>query len=295
MEPIAHVKEIWRYPVKSMGGESLDAGTLTSAGMLGDRLWAVLDEDGEIKSARQWSKLLQMTASYSGGTTIDSQLFSDEVPDVDIHLPDGGEIRSRAPAINTVVGEFLGQVCRIEPRRHSSDTKFYTPPKERNRDNMDIELDRLEGEADFDFSQTPEEIFKVLGQYMTPPGTYFDTFPLHMVSSQSMGKLANASEADADRRRFRPNLFLDFVDGAQLTPEESLVGKRIRIGDAVIHVRAKTFRCSIPSRPQPLLGLHQDPNMTRAMVNHFERHIGVYANIEVEGKVELGDPVFLIS
>ncbi|HKE12957.1 MAG TPA: MOSC N-terminal beta barrel domain-containing protein, partial [Myxococcota bacterium] len=39
-----HVVEIWRYPVKSMGGERLEAVPVGLGGLPGDRAWAVRDE-----------------------------------------------------------------------------------------------------------------------------------------------------------------------------------------------------------------------------------------------------------
>ncbi|MFP5488984.1 MAG: MOSC N-terminal beta barrel domain-containing protein, partial [Acidimicrobiia bacterium] len=37
------IAEIWRYPVKSMGGERLDVADVTPDGIDGDRAWGVLD------------------------------------------------------------------------------------------------------------------------------------------------------------------------------------------------------------------------------------------------------------
>ncbi len=290
---IATVKQIFRYPVKSMGGESIGQAALTPAGLVGDRLWTVVDVDGEIKSARQWPKLIEMTAKYVNNTNISEQTYLNEVPDVAISIPEQAGTFSRTAETNNALGQFLGKGCRLEPLRSPTDGDFYVPPKERNLENLNNELDKLEDEGDFDFSQTPEEIFEVLGQYMTPPGTFFDSFPLHMASTQSLSYLAKHSEADVNPMRFRPNLLLDFVDQSFEKPEFELLGKRIRIGKATILIRAKTIRCSIPSRPQPLLGLAQDPKMTRAMVDLFERHVGVYANVEARGEIKVGDPVFL--
>ena len=43
MVQIGRVKEIWRYPVKGMAGESLEACALTAKGIEGDRIWALRD------------------------------------------------------------------------------------------------------------------------------------------------------------------------------------------------------------------------------------------------------------
>jgi uncharacterized protein YcbX len=294
MSTIAQVKEIWRYPVKSMGGERISTGFLSAKGLAGDRLWAVLDKDSEIKSARQWPKLIQMKASFSSINEINADTYAAAVPDIEISIPGHNAISSRTAETNNALTAFLGHECHLEALRPASDSAFYTPPNDRDGSNLDVELDKLDDEGDFDFSETPEEMFDVLSRFMTPPGTFFDSLPLHILSTQIMAHLAAKSSADADRRRFRPNILLDFPESGSEIPEFELVGKRIRIGEAVIKIRAKTIRCSIPSRAQPLLELEHDPGMTRAMVKVFERHIGVYANIEAEGAIEVGAPVELL-
>src|SRR5438876_9703304 len=54
---------IWRYPVKSMIGEELSDGRLTSGGVLGDRAYALVDVDtGKVVSAknpRRWPNLFE--------------------------------------------------------------------------------------------------------------------------------------------------------------------------------------------------------------------------------------------
>lgn len=175
MKPIAHVKEIWRYPVKSMGGELVDQAHLTPNGITGDRLWSVVDADGEIKSARQWPRLIEMKASYTPEPVFNEHTFTDAVPDVAINIPGQSSILSRSSQSNEVLSQFLEKCCSLEPLRPPGDTEFYTPPKERNRDNLEQELDKLDDEGEFDFSQTPEEMFEILGRYMTPPGTFFDS------------------------------------------------------------------------------------------------------------------------
>ena len=52
------VQEIWRYPVKSMAGESLQTAELTEQGIKGDRIVQVWDLSGRIVTARTRPKLL---------------------------------------------------------------------------------------------------------------------------------------------------------------------------------------------------------------------------------------------
>src|ERR1700747_1952842 len=52
------VQEIWRYPVKSMAGELLDAAELTEDGVEGDRIVQVRNRSGRILTARTKPALL---------------------------------------------------------------------------------------------------------------------------------------------------------------------------------------------------------------------------------------------
>ena len=65
MEAIGKVKEIWRYPVKSMGGEKLTCASVAAQGIPGDRGWALRDEKaGEIRGAKKLYQLMLCSAKY---------------------------------------------------------------------------------------------------------------------------------------------------------------------------------------------------------------------------------------
>jgi uncharacterized protein YcbX len=46
------LREIRRYPVKAMGGESLESAEVEARGLLGDRAYAVVDGDGKLASGK---------------------------------------------------------------------------------------------------------------------------------------------------------------------------------------------------------------------------------------------------
>ena len=61
MTGIGNVRELWRYPVSSMGGERLETAEIGPGGVTGDRLWGVVDlRDGEVagpEKRRHWRPL----------------------------------------------------------------------------------------------------------------------------------------------------------------------------------------------------------------------------------------------
>jgi hypothetical protein len=79
------VDQLWRYPVKSVGGERLDAATVGTFGLAGDRVIAVQDDQDEVTWAGAVPALMQVRAVTAG-------------PGVaDLSLPDGRRFRSDAP------------------------------------------------------------------------------------------------------------------------------------------------------------------------------------------------------
>lgn len=61
------VVRLWRYPVKSMGGESLDRVDVGPDGVDGDRRWGVLDDEtGRVLTARREPRLLLASARHLG-------------------------------------------------------------------------------------------------------------------------------------------------------------------------------------------------------------------------------------
>jgi uncharacterized protein YcbX len=61
-----YVKELWRFPVKSMGGERLGQATVGEAGIVGDRLALVLDKRGRVMTSRGHPKLLSFKGTIGG-------------------------------------------------------------------------------------------------------------------------------------------------------------------------------------------------------------------------------------
>src|SRR5215217_5135445 len=66
MSVAGSVAEIWRYPVKSMGGERLAQSAIAARGLHADRMWAVRDAELDtFTTARRWPVLLQCSARFA--------------------------------------------------------------------------------------------------------------------------------------------------------------------------------------------------------------------------------------
>src|SRR5439155_8838458 len=102
------VVSLWRYPVKSMLGEEVHTAQVRDHGLLGDRVYALLDNaDGKVataKNPRKWPHLFAFQA-----TCIESSGSSVPVPPVRITLPDGTSVTSEHSALNQVLSQALNR------------------------------------------------------------------------------------------------------------------------------------------------------------------------------------------
>ena len=103
------VLELWRYPVKSMGGEALRSTRVDDGGVLGDRAHALMHEHkGQVRplTARQAPQLLAWRAEYPFAP--DAGLKGDPPPAL-IVAPDGKGHRWGDPRLRSALSGHLGR------------------------------------------------------------------------------------------------------------------------------------------------------------------------------------------
>ena len=104
------VAALWRYPVKSLRGERLEALPLEPRGPVGDRLWALVDEDGKIASGkdsrrfRRVPDLLRHASRCDHGVPV-------------LELADGRAVRADEPALAAAVAALAGPGWRLARER----------------------------------------------------------------------------------------------------------------------------------------------------------------------------------
>lgn len=306
---IGTIKEIWRYPVKTMGGEQLAQTTLGKLGIPGDRGWAVRDEiRNETTNGKRIPLLMECSASY--------RRSPDEatIPQVDITLPDGSKIGSDDANVNGVLTEILGRTVTLWPRQPAESLDHYRRQSIAARligplsksatfrsllptltklpnisKTLREEFSREPGEPIPDLSTLPAEIL----QFTSPPGTYFDAFPVHVLTTASLRAMAAINkDASWDSRRFRPNFLIETVDEISGLVEATWKGRVLRLGTAQLRCEIPTVRCGMTIQKQN--GIPKDPTVLRTIVKHADQNLGSYANVLLTGDVSVGDSVELL-
>lgn len=252
---VGTVGEIWRYPVKSMGGERLEEALVGPEGIPGDRGLGVVDTaTGKVLSGKTVARLLGVAARWNeglvrfGGGPLDGASSADD--DIDDRLSSwlGRAVQLRAPA-----------------------------PGER---------------VPFDLPDDPDDPTGMV-EIETPAGRFFDSrSTLHLLSDASL-RAASASHPDGDWHpaRFRPNLLVE-IDGVGFA-EDGFVERRLRIGEVEATVRKVAARCVLVVQEQP--GLPRDSAVFRSLVRDHGGTLGIYVDPRTSGRVRVGDAVELVA
>jgi uncharacterized protein YcbX len=263
VERIGEVESLWRYPVKSMRGESLADAFAGFSGFYGDRLYAFHSTGAPVgfpyltgreqeqmllyvpvfrhaENMRRPPNLSAAEALVPGVTPVYPEPVDTAV---DVQLPDGGKLPIDDPGLLHRLREGLGD-------RHA------------------LRLLRSD-------------------RAMT------DCRPISLFNVSTASQLGDEIGTTVDPRRFRANIYMDF-DSHQPFAENELVGHVVKIGPkATFAVLERDPRCKMitldPDTAQ------QNPDVMRSVARDHSGAAGIYAAVLVEGTIGVGDEIILLK
>jgi uncharacterized protein len=257
------VVSLWRYPVKSMMGEELNAADITERGLLGDRAYALIDpSDGKVA---KWPTLFDFRAAFANPPRPGETL-----PPVWITLPDGSRVSSDRSDRDQLLSQALGRQVVLETRApQTPGLEEYWPD--------------IEGLAHRE-TVTDEA---------TLGGTFFDLAFLHLLTTATLDRLRELyPQGRFEARRFRPNIVVEAGAGEKGFLENAWIGQRLAIGEEVrLRIAGPCPRCVMTTLAQG--DLPKDPGILRTAAQHNAVNVGVYAEVLRAGRIRRGDPVRL--
>jgi len=280
---IGKVASLWRYPVKSMQGEELSEAELTQYGLLGDRVYALVDVAGgkaaSAKNPVKWPTLFACKALF-----IESPKKAVPPPPVRMTLHDGSTIESGARDCHQVISKALKRtvILAVADRGWMSGVHAALPATwvgkgEQYWPDMDG-LDHRDAVTEFTL----------------PRGTFFDGAMLHLLTTATLIKLHQAyPKGRFEPQRFRPNILVDTPDTMNGFVEQSWIGKTVKIGDTRLTITGSCGRCVMTTLAQG--DLPKDNGILRTAVQHNEGHVGVYAKVVHGGVIKRGDRLALVN
>jgi uncharacterized protein YcbX len=267
-----------------MAGEDVTEATITERGILGDRMYALVDQEtGRVASAkhpRKWGALLNCHPAYGQPPTVDGS-----APPLRITLPDGRMVDSEREDASGILSNLLDREVALEqtaPEQASRET--YWPVIEGYNSDERVTTDAIAWGA--------------------PAGTFFDYAVLHIVTTSTLDHLARLyPDGRFEVPRFRPNLLINVDDSEPGFAENDWLGRTMTIGDEVrLRIIDPCPRCVVTTLPQG--DLPTDRGILRTIAQHNEAEsataapgvvmravVGVYGSVEQRGVVRLGDTV----
>jgi len=261
-----HLSSLYRFPLKSAAGESLQRCASDSLGLLGDRRWMVVAAGtGRFLTQRVLPRMALLQAHWQGDTAL--KLVAPGMPELLVRVPDDKTMRCvQVWSANPVVpdagetaaawlSDFLGQACRL----------VYLPED----DGIQVDLD-----------------YARLGERTA----FSDGFPFLLIGQASLDDLARRVGRPLEMLRFRPNLV---VSGAEPYAEDGW--KRIRIGQLTFRVVKPCSRCVIPTLDPATGERAPDREPLNTLLSYRKGPGGVFfgQNLIAEGRgeLEVGMPV----
>ena len=257
-----------RYPVKSMLGEQCASLRLGPLGVVGDRRYAVIDDQsGRVATAkhpRLWSGLLQC----SSATGRDGVMVT---------LPSGRTVPVTEAA--DPLSALLGRQVHLADKRADGAVVERSDP-----------VDVLTHGSDAEVDVALLEIARG-----TPGGAFVDHSPVHLISTATLDAVG---VGQAEALRYRPNIVIATANGCPAFVENDWVGAEIRIGEVVLRGTILTPRCAVPTLRHGRL--QRSPRAVRYLLERNRVEVpgfgtlpcaGLYAEVIAGGAVNEGDEV----
>lgn len=292
----ARVTGLWRYPVKSMGGEALTEARVLPDGLAGDHLWAVVDEaTGTVASAKRtrvWGALLQCRARLDG-----ADADAADPAALEVTLPGGAALRGDDPALIERLSALAGRPVLLRRR---------DAPGARTME-MEWAPETHEGmEQAIAYSSARAEQDPAAGAPVgaVPAGgdgaRFYDLAPVHLLTTSSVRRIhPDAADVRRAAERYRPNIVVGDDEWDAGHVEDGWLGGVLRAGGAELAPTIPVGRCVMVTLP------HGDLPADRATLKRIAAlhrrdvgygtapapTLGVYADVPRAGTVRIGDTV----
>jgi uncharacterized protein len=118
----------------------------------------------------------------------------------------------------------------------------------------------------------------------------FDTFPLSLITTQTIAALGEMVGTQLAVQRFRPNILVEAADGAPFL-EDGWVSRVLGAGGARMRIDKRDGRCAVITIDPETT--ERQPELLRVVARNRDGCLGVYGSTVEPGSVRVGDSVLI--
>ena len=240
---VGTLSQIWIYPVKACRRVALDAVEVTQAGLVGDRMWQIVDENLNAVTQRTDKKLalVHVQINSDGGITLSYEPGPNETGPGETGPGETGASVTVPPvseaADDFIVNSLVGDQVRCADAGAEA-AEFFSEV-----------LGRPARLAGFTNTTKRPSIFPK-GHYVS----FADATPLTIANTASLANLEELAKTTFGMERFRPNLV---VDTDMAWAEDCW--DRFSVGPAALVSQLAWPRCPVPQIDQDTATRTQEP------------------------------------
>jgi uncharacterized protein YcbX len=262
------VSELYIYPVKSLGGISLQSAAVTSRGLQYDRRWMLVDENNTFLTQREHPAMALLKTAIENDSIV---IFHSKDKNDKIELP-----LSPAPA-PTIMVNVWEDSCEAQPAAHEVNEWFSR--KLSIKCKAVYMPETSERKIDPDYSLNDNDVT-----------SFSDGYPLLLIGQASLDDLNNRLDIPLPMNRFRPSIV--FTGGIPFQ-EDSM--KRFRINDLQFNGVKLCGRCVVTTTNQDTAERGKEPLKTLATYRTINNKVCFGQNIigRGSGSVTVGDKIVL--
>lgn len=258
------ISELWVYPIKGMGGQSVSSAYALESGFKRDRRYMLIDLNNKFISQRTHPKLAQLSVSYEGQFLKVQHKFK---PEISIDIP--------LSALNKD-NNYLASVWKSKVNSFAFEDSINKWFSHFLDDSVKLVQQASLGNRSRSLNFKPRKISL----------SYADGYPFLVLSKASVSDLSDRMQESIDIRQFRANIILEDCKAYE---EDEI--KNFSLGEAQFKMVKPCKRCQV-------IDIHQDTGESHQKVGKalgkYRRELNAIifgmnaANLK-EGTVNIGD------
>lgn len=259
------VENIIVYPIKSLGGITVESAKATEKGFENDRRWMLVDREGKFQTQRESAELSLFKTKFTKDGIVVNYKNAEVIVPFTLHN-------------NTVRDvNVFSHTLQTQEVDSSINTWFS------DRLNKDVQLVKM------------TEISKRTKAFVKPPFSskvsLADGYPYLILGTESIAHLNNKLEQKLSHDRFRTNLYVT-TD----TPHCEDDWKKIKIGSAEFKNIKPCARCTVTTINQQTGNKGVEPLKTLSQYRKVGNKINFGSNMILQktGQVNVGDEVIVL-